>query len=334
MSLRIIDVSSWQANLNLANVDYDGVIVKATESLGYVNPYCDTHIQQSIAGGKLKGVYHFARPNDSNPIAQADYFIDNITGYLDGTTLLVLDWEAEQIGNTAWAKQWLDRVFNRTGVRPVIYMSESVVNSHDWSDVINGDYGLWVARYWDNSPDYNWDMTNAGPEPNVKWSASAGYLMWQWTSTGRLNGYGANLDLNEFYGDKKTWLAYCKDQRKSTPTPAPTPVPTPTPQPEPTPTPTPVPTPEPTPEPAPVDPEDPVIVQPTPDPTEPDVITRIKTVAVNATVTFVQAFLATWAATGFQLDKVVLAGAIGGALSLVWNTILKPFAISQGWLKA
>jgi GH25 family lysozyme M1 (1,4-beta-N-acetylmuramidase) len=82
------------------------------------------------------------------------------------------------------------------------------------------------------------------------------------------------------------------------------------------------------------DPEDPVIVQPTPDPAEPDVVTRIKTVAINATVTFVQAFLATWAATGFQLDKVVLAGAVGGALSLVWNTILKPFAIAQGWLKA
>lgn len=97
------------------------------------------------------------------------------------------------------------------------------------------------------------------------------------------------------------------------------------------PTPDPVPTDPVTPTP---DPEDPVIVQPTPDPTEPDVITRIKTVAVNATVTFVQAFLATWAATGFNLDKVVLAGAIGGALSLVWNTILKPFAISQGWLKA
>lgn len=96
------------------------------------------------------------------------------------------------------------------------------------------------------------------------------------------------------------------------------------------PTPDPVPTDPVTPTP---DPEDPVIVQPTPEPGVPDVITRIKTVAVNATVTFVQAFLATWAATGFNLDKVVLAGAVGGALSLVWNTILKPFAISQGWLK-
>lgn len=81
------------------------------------------------------------------------------------------------------------------------------------------------------------------------------------------------------------------------------------------------------------DPDDPVIVQPTPDPAQPDIVTQIKTVVINAIVTFVQAFFGTWAATGFQLDKVVLSGAVGAAISLAWNTILKPFAISKGWLK-
>lgn len=90
--------------------------------------------------------------------------------------------------------------------------------------------------------------------------------------------------------------------------------------------------PEPTPE-TPDTPDDPVIVAPTPEPGKPDVITQVKTVAVNAAVTFVQTFIATWAATGFAADKVVLAGAVGAAGSLVWNTILKPFAISKGWLK-
>lgn len=32
--------------------------------------------------------------------------------------------------------------------------------------------------------------------------------MWQWTSSGRLNGYNGNLDCNVFYGDGKTWDAY------------------------------------------------------------------------------------------------------------------------------
>lgn len=85
--------------------------------------------------------------------------------------------------------------------------------------------------------------------------------------------------------------------------------------------------------PTPVDPEEPVVVAPTPDPATPDYVTEIKTVAVNMVVTFFQTFAATWAATGFNLDKVVIAGAIGGALSLVWNTILKPFLIKKGALK-
>ena len=32
--------------------------------------------------------------------------------------------------------------------------------------------------------------------------------MWQWTSSGRLDGYDGNLDCNIFYGDGSTWDAY------------------------------------------------------------------------------------------------------------------------------
>ena len=32
--------------------------------------------------------------------------------------------------------------------------------------------------------------------------------MWQWTSSGRLNGYNGNLDCDVFYGDQSTWDAY------------------------------------------------------------------------------------------------------------------------------
>ncbi len=45
MSLNFIDISSWQAGLDLAAVfaqnPLDGVIVKATEKINYVNPHCD-----------------------------------------------------------------------------------------------------------------------------------------------------------------------------------------------------------------------------------------------------------------------------------------------------
>ena len=206
MTLNGIDISKWQSGINLSAVKADFVIVKATEGIGYVDKSCDGFFQKALSLGKKLGFYHFARPTANNdPIREADFFYENCKGYF-GKGIPILDWEAENKHNVAWAKKWLDRVYQRSGVKPVIYMSESVVNAYDWSSVANADYGLWVAKYRDNNPDYNYDMANAGSRPSVKsWKF---YCMWQWTSSGRLDGYDGNLDCNIFYGDGSTWDAY------------------------------------------------------------------------------------------------------------------------------
>ena len=201
-----IDISMWQRDINLSAIKADFVIVKATEGIGYVDKSCDMLFQKALSLGKKLGFYHFARPTANNdPIREADFFYENCKGYF-GKAIPILDWEAENKQNVAYAKAWLDRVYQRSGVKPVIYMSESVVNSYDWSSVANADYGLWVAKYRDNNPDYNYNMANAGSHPKVKWWKF--YCMWQWTSTGRLNGYSGNLDCNVFYGDGTTWDKY------------------------------------------------------------------------------------------------------------------------------
>ena len=206
MTMNGIDISNWQAGINLSNIDFDFLIARATEGIGGVDKYCDGYIQQAIKLGKPFGFYHFARPTANNdPIREADFFYENCKGYFE-KGIPVLDWEAENKQNVAYAKKWLDRVYQRSGVKPVIYMSESVVNSYDWSSVANADYGLWVAKYRDNNPDYNYNMANAGNRPRVKWWKF--YCMWQWTSTGRLSGYNGNLDCNVFYGDGTTWDKY------------------------------------------------------------------------------------------------------------------------------
>lgn len=206
MTLNGIDISNWQRGIDLSKVPCDFVIAKATEGIGYVDKSCDGFIQQAIKLGKPFGFYHFARPTANNdPIREADYFYNNCKGYF-GKGIPILDWEAENKHNVAYAKKWLDRVYQLSGVKPVIYMSESVANSYDWSSVANADYGLWVAKYRDNNPDYNYNMANAGSRPRVKWWKF--YCMWQWTSSGRLNGYNGNLDCNVFYGDRSTWDAY------------------------------------------------------------------------------------------------------------------------------
>ena len=201
-----IDISKWQNGLVLSKVACDFVIIKATEGKTYRDPNFLDFVKQATALGKNIGFYHFARPdNNANPKDEAQNFYNVVKNYV-GKAVLVLDWESSKKSNVTWAKQWLDEVYRLTGVKPMIYMSESVVNSYNWSEVAKADYGLWVARYRDNNPDYNYDMSNAGKKPSVKWWSF--YAMWQWTSTGRLDGYKGNLDCDVFYGDVKAWNAY------------------------------------------------------------------------------------------------------------------------------
>ena len=121
MTMNGIDVSNWQAGINLAAVPADFVIMKATQGTNYISPDCDRQYQQAKKAGRLLGVYHYVA--GGNAIAEADYFVNNIKGYI-GEAILVLDWEIEQNhawGNYEYLKQVARRVKERTGVIPIIY---------------------------------------------------------------------------------------------------------------------------------------------------------------------------------------------------------------------
>ncbi|UVX99602.1 MAG: glycosyl hydrolase family 25 [Bacteriophage sp.] len=203
-----IDVSNWQRGIDVTQMhDVEFVIAKATEGTGYVNPDCDRVYQDAKESGKKTGVYHFARKGDA--IAQAKYFVNHISGYI-GQSVLVLDYESSAVDQgVGWAKDWLDAVYNMTGVKPVIYMSNSAVHRYDWSEVAK-NYSLWNAGYYagyntiygfiDNPP-LHYDLGEfSGKTP-----------LFQYTSSGRLNGWTGNLDLDVFYGDSADWdkLAGC-----------------------------------------------------------------------------------------------------------------------------
>ena len=205
MSLKGIDISNYQRGLDLSKIDCDFVIIKATEGKSYVDKSCDTFFQKALSLGKKLGIYHFANNSDNTAKQEADWFIQNTQGYI-GKAIPILDWEDNITDNVPWALEWLQRVEEAYGCKPMIYMSESVVNRHDWSSVVAGNYGLWVAKYRDYLPDYNYDMSKAGNMPSIKyWNE---YAMWQWTSSGRLNGWNGNLDCNVFYGDAIAWDKY------------------------------------------------------------------------------------------------------------------------------
>ena len=201
--LKGIDISHHQKGIDLGAIDTDFVICKATEGNGYTDEMCDTFYQKAKSLGKKLGVYHFARPDLGNtPEAEADWFIKETLGY-HKEAILVLDWESGDLTNVAWAKAWLDRVYSKTGVKPVIYMSASVMHGADWSSVVDADYGLWVANYGKNDGTAQESVFDR--YPLKYWSF---YALWQYTSKCRLNGYNGNLDLNYFSGDGNAWDKY------------------------------------------------------------------------------------------------------------------------------
>lgn len=210
MSLNGFDVASYQAGMNVGEVAGDFVLVKATEGIDYTNPEFNGHAKQTLSAGKKLGVYHFIR-NDSDIKQQADYFLTVVKPYI-GKAMLVLDFEnttGSTIQNQAGvglAKQWLDYVYQKTGVRPVLYTGISCENSLDWSSVVKANYGLWIAQY------NNYNVVN-GYQPRDLYGSLKHWktaVMFQYTSTGRLPGWNGNLDFDVFYGDKSAWDKYAK----------------------------------------------------------------------------------------------------------------------------
>nr|DAU44666.1 MAG TPA: hypothetical protein [Caudoviricetes sp.] len=205
--LRVVDVASHQAGIVTGALDCDAVICKATEGTGYVNPYCDEHYQSAKAAGKLLGVYHYA--SGGNPEAEAEFFINNVQGYLH-EAILVLDWESGDNaawGDSSWVARFCAHVVALTGINPMIYVQRSAANQC----VGLGDYGIWLAEY----PDYALRGWGDYVEPNY----SGDYAMHQFTSSGAISGWSGPLDLSLFFGDANAWLAYAGATGQPVPTP-------------------------------------------------------------------------------------------------------------------
>lgn len=215
MVMQGIDIASHQTGIDLSKVPVDFVIEKATQGTGYVNPDCDRVVQQAIKLGKCWGVYHYI--GGQGAVAEADYFVDNIKGYI-GHGLLAVDWEEIQNsawGNTAYLDALVARVIERTGIKPLIYAQASVYNQVA-AIAKKYDCGLWIAQYANDKPTgYQEAPWNEG-----KYACA----IRQYSSVGRLSGWSGNLDLNKFYGDANAWSKYAGASGAATPAPAPAPV--------------------------------------------------------------------------------------------------------------
>ena len=207
MALHGIDIASWQSDMDVRNMTADFVIIKATGGTGYVNPYCDKHFQQAKQAGKLLGVYHYANEVGYEGTAkqEADFFVKNAKNYLKGDAIPVLDWEASNKGNVQWALDWLNEVERQTGIKPWFYTYTAVLDSYNFTRIADNDNALWVANYGANKRSNGYNK-NATP-PSTR-GFKNGAACFQYSSNTVIPGYGAPIDVDIFYGDKKAWNAY------------------------------------------------------------------------------------------------------------------------------
>lgn len=192
-----VDVASYQGNVSWPTLWNSGVrwaYTKASEGTYYTNPYFSQQYNGAYGVGMIRGAYHFATPDTTSGVTQANYFVDHGGGWSqDGRTLpgaLDIEWNPygdacfgkSQSAMVAWIRDFLDQYEARTGRNAVIYTATS------WWTQCTGDYGgfsanpLWIARY----------ASTAGTLP-AGWSS---YTMWQYTSSGPTVG-----DHDKFAGD-------------------------------------------------------------------------------------------------------------------------------------
>lgn len=188
-----IDVSRYQKKIawkEVAAMEVLGVrigfcFIKATEGTDHTDNRFHHNWHSVRKAGLSRGAYHFFIPSQSG-LKQARHFLANVD-FLPGDLPPVLD--IEQLNGTPpsvlrrEALRWLQEVEKATGVKPIIYTNVGFYKNY-LGDKFN-TYPLWVAHYY---------RTDA---PSI----DRGWLFWQHSDIGNVNGVDAKVDFNVFNGD-------------------------------------------------------------------------------------------------------------------------------------
>lgn len=151
--MRMIDVSSLQhvnnQPINWCYVEKSGVqavMVKATEGVGYINPWLERDARNAEASGLFVGYYHYCHPGSNSPSTEVDYFARAIAP-LKHQLGLAMDLEVTE-GLTwpelaDWGHQFLDMLALHTAW-PIMYSNENFLT--------NMAGAPWGHRLWYASP--------------------------------------------------------------------------------------------------------------------------------------------------------------------------------------
>jgi lysozyme len=192
-SIHGIDVSKFQYTIaweevkamQVKDIRLGFTYIKATEGIGNTDPLYGRNWRRAKANGIIRGAYHFFIGSKDGKM-QAENFINHVE-LEPGDLPPVLD--VEQLNGTSiiafkiGIKKWLDVVENYYHVKPIIYTNVDFYNRCLGSEF--DQYPLWVAHYYQPH------------QPRIH----RGWIFWQHSDQGRVNGIISKVDFNVFGGD-------------------------------------------------------------------------------------------------------------------------------------
>ena len=218
-----IDISKYQAGIDLNNIKnngYDFVIIRA----GYtgwgdgdsmaIDPSFEDSYSRAKSAGLGVGAYYFTIATSyKEGVDEANWLYNNCLKGKQFDYPIYIDVEDDTGGKQYLRKAGKDATtqgikgFCETMEKLGYYVGIYASDISGFKDMMNidelKDYDKWVARYG-KKPEY---VTEYG--------------MWQTTSSGKVNGYSGNLDLNEAYKDYPSIIksnglnGYSKDSSSS-----------------------------------------------------------------------------------------------------------------------
>lgn len=187
-----IDVSRYQGNIDWQQVaaGKQFAIVRAVSSNSggvYVDPYFEKNVAEAHAAGMRVGVYYYTYARTEAAVINE---LDTLLPMLEGLRLeypVFVDVEASSLqslgrteltGLVRFAMDILDQKGWFPGFYTYTNFAQNYLNMAELAA-----YPLWIADY----------------RGYVGYQGS--YDMWQYSSTGRVNGISGNVDLNYSYKD-------------------------------------------------------------------------------------------------------------------------------------
>lgn len=194
-TLRGIDVSKWQGDIDWDAVQADGVhfvYIRVSDGAARPDPTFADNWAEAGRVGVARGAYQYFRPLE-DPVEQADLLLAAIGPPSAPQLPPVIDIEvSDGVEPRELARRidrWAARVLAATGARPIIYTS-----AKSWSALLGGSrkfrrHALWIAHYDVDCP-----------------STPAAWRRWtihQVSQQAQIAGIAAPVDENRFHGSRR-----------------------------------------------------------------------------------------------------------------------------------